>query len=47
MAALERLGLAAPGGRGERGLCASMVGSLRRHLLAVDPDVFRVAMPGQ
>jgi acyl-CoA hydrolase len=39
MAALERLGLAAPAGLGERGLRALVVGALRRHSLAVDPDV--------
>jgi acyl-CoA hydrolase len=38
-AALERLGLAAPAGLGERGLRALVVGTLRRHSLAVDPDV--------
>jgi hypothetical protein len=40
MAALERLGLAAPAGLGERGLRALVLGSLRRHSLAVDFDVF-------
>jgi hypothetical protein len=40
LVALERLGLAAPAGLGERGLRALVVGSLRRHSLAVDPDVF-------
>jgi acyl-CoA hydrolase len=39
MAALERLGLAAPAGLGERGLRALVVGTLRRHSLAVDPDI--------
>jgi acyl-CoA hydrolase len=39
MAALERLGLAAPAGLGERGLGALVVGAMRRHSLAVDPDV--------
>jgi hypothetical protein len=39
MPALERLGLAAPAGLGERGLRALVVGTLRRHSLAVDPDV--------
>jgi hypothetical protein len=38
-AALERLGLAAPAGLGERGLRALVAGSMRRHALAVDPDV--------
>jgi acyl-CoA hydrolase len=38
-AALERLGLAAPAGLGERGLRALVVGTLRRHSFAVDPDV--------
>jgi acyl-CoA hydrolase len=39
MTALDRLGLAAPAGLGERGLRALVVGALRRHSLAVDPDV--------
>jgi acetyl-CoA hydrolase/transferase-like protein len=38
-AALERLGLAAPAGLGERGLRALVAGTMRRHSLAVDPDV--------
>jgi hypothetical protein len=38
-AALQRLGLAAPAGLGERGLHALVVGTLRRHSLAVDPNV--------
>jgi len=38
-AALERLGLAAPAGLGERGLRALVVGAMRRHSLAADPDV--------
>jgi len=39
MVALERLELAAPTGLGERGLRAFVVGTLRRHSLAVDPTV--------
>jgi hypothetical protein len=39
MTALERLGLAAPAGLGERGLRALVAGTLRRHSLSVDPDV--------
>jgi acyl-CoA hydrolase len=38
-ASLERLGLAAPAGLGERGLRALVVGAMRRHSLAADPDV--------
>jgi hypothetical protein len=38
-ATLERLGLAEPAGLSERGLRALVAGSMRRHSLAVDPDV--------
>jgi acyl-CoA hydrolase len=37
--ALERLGLAAPASLGEHGLRAFVAGALRRHSLAVDPNV--------
>jgi hypothetical protein len=39
MAALERLDLAAPAGLRDRGLGALVVGAMRRHSLAADPDV--------
>jgi len=38
-AALERMGLAAPRNLKERALRALVVGALRRHSLAIDPDV--------
>jgi hypothetical protein len=37
--ALERLRLAAPANLGERGLRALVIGAMRRHCLAADPDV--------